>query len=129
MSESGRRSEDVTYLSKLAGVFGTRSLAKGVLVLGLMACSAVLEMVGIGIMFPFLQLLANPASALGKPWLKRIYDLSSAGDVDTFLIYLGIALVVFVIFKGLFTIAASYVTQRVIQNERALLSTSLVAAY
>jgi len=86
-------------------------------------------MVGIGIIFPFLQLLSSPGAGLNQPWLKRAYELSAAGDVETFLVYLSIALIAFVIFKSLFTVATTYVTQRVIQNERAMLSSYLVAAY
>lgn len=88
-----------------------------------------LEMVGIGIIFPFLQLLANPESALSKPWLKHAYELSAARGMDTFLVYLSIALVGFVIFKGMFSVTTAYVTQRVIQNERAMLSSYLIGSY
>lgn len=119
----------MNYVSRLITIFGTRSLLKGTLVFALIACSAMLEMVGIGVIFPFLQLLAAPEAALSKPWLKRAYELSAAGNTETFLIYLSMVLIGFVIFKGLFSVATTYITQRIVQNERARLSSYLIGAY
>lgn len=119
----------MSYVSKLARIFGMRSLVKGILVLGLIASSAILEMVGIGMIFPFLQLLASPEAALANIWLKRLYDMLAVPSTDVFLAYLGIGLVVFMVLKSIFLIASTYVSQRIVQNERARLSGQLFGVY
>jgi ATP-binding cassette subfamily C protein len=119
----------VSYVSKLIKIFGRRTLLKGILVLGFIVSSTMLEMVGIGMIFPFLQLLASPETALENAWLKRLYEGLAVSSTDVFVIYLGVSLILFMILKSLYLIGATYLSQRIVQNERARLSGQLFSAY
>ena len=76
---------------------------KGVFVLLTMIVGSILELLGIGLMLPILQIAVDPAETLEKNlWLSQTYDLLNFSTPSTFMIAL--CLLVFLVYlsKNLF---------------------------
>ena len=66
----------------------------------LMGITAALEMVGVGMFLPLLQLLATPESALENSGIVILADLFEVNDTQRLIIILSLLLFVFFAFKS-----------------------------
>lgn len=90
---------------------------------------AVAEALGIGLVFPFISLLGNPAPIVSNPLFKMIYEWSGAATLEQFVLMGAIALIAIYFAKNLY-LAFLYVWQaRFVSNLEARIGTDLLASY
>lgn len=100
------------------------------LVLALLTlAAAAAEALGIGLVFPFIGLLANPDPIMADPRMRAVFEWSGARTVERFVLISAVALIAVYLAKNLY-LALLYVIQaRFICGLEARLATDLLAAY
>jgi len=73
---------------------------------------AILEVVGIASVLPFMQIAANPGQLLENQWLSKIYHAFSFESEREILIASGILVLVLITVSNLFKIFASWLQQK-----------------
>jgi ATP-binding cassette subfamily C protein len=100
----------------------------GMIVL-MLALAALLEMVGIGALFPVVAVMQQPGLVQENPWLRALWlRAGSPAQVDFFLGMLG-ALLLFYLAKNLFLVALDAIQYRFLTRVQSRLSTRLMSAY
>lgn len=95
----------------------------------LMVASALLELLGIGMLPIFVAILANPDYVLNTPYLSKIFITFNITDFGG-LLYLGaITLGTTFIFKNIFIIFYRYIESKFIWNRYKLISSKLFKKY
>jgi len=79
------------------------------LVVLLLVVAAFVEMIGIGAVVPFLSAVADPESAVADGPLAMLYDLLGFTDPTRFIVFLGVAAAVAILFSNGFLLLTSYV--------------------
>jgi ATP-binding cassette subfamily C protein len=100
-----------------------------VALVGLLLFGSVLEGVGLGIMFPFIKLIAAPEH-LGEPGLLgRLYAFSGAPSAKVFLMLAAGALLLFFLFKNAVVLFNLRYALRFVGDAEAHLATTMLGAY
>jgi ABC-type multidrug transport system fused ATPase/permease subunit len=86
------------------------------LVLFLTFIVSFLEMVGVGVIVPFVNMVLNPTKILEYSFLKNFYLNFHFCCIKNFIIFLGISLVLFYIFRSLFNLFYLYRLTTFVQN-------------
>lgn len=89
-------------LGKLRSLFTADERRKGVWVLALIVCMAMLETVGVISIMPFLSVLGRPQVIHENYWLGRIYEAGHFTDEQSFMVVLGIGSIMLVVGSSLF---------------------------
>ena len=71
-------------------------LRQAYILLGMILIMALLEVIGIASIMPFMAMVANPEIVESNPWLNNIYTIMGFASTDQFLFFLGVG--VFVVF-------------------------------
>jgi len=90
---------------------------------------ALLEVVGIASVTPFLALVSNPSSALENRLLALLYDRLGLTSVNDFLIFLGVAALLVLTFSNAFTAFTTYHLTRFSYMRGYTLSKRLLVKY
>lgn len=116
-------------LRNLLQLFDRRERWQLVGLMALVFIGSVLEVVGIGILLPFLKLVGDPALALQHeqigPWLRRL----GIGEADALIVWTSIAMLLFLVFKGGYLLLATWVTYAFSYRKYLTLTRQLFAAY
>jgi ABC-type multidrug transport system fused ATPase/permease subunit len=117
-----------TYI-RVWGLLSRRERYQAVLLLFLIVVMGFTQMAGVSSVMPFISLAANPAAIETNSFLRRIYTLLGFGDVQQYLLFLGVvtlsALVVSIAIKAL----TAYTLTRFIEMRSYSLSRKLMASY
>ena len=95
----------------------------------MMLVAAGLEILSIGLVLPFLQLIEDPAKVMALPVLGKFLEGIAAVGRDRLLIYAAALLFGIVVFKNLFLIGLLYVQFRIAFNNERALSERLYRVY
>ena len=95
----------------------------------LMVLASVLEMVGVGLFMPLLQMLVVPGSMSSIPLLAGLYDNLNNPDEDRLLIYFCVAMVVFFAIKAVALGIIIYVQNRFVSQRQSLFAKRLLRHY
>jgi len=87
------------YLSKFLFVISARK-TKLLLILCLFLAISALDAVGIGLIGPFILMSTNPALIQSNAWLFKFYKYSDIGNINHFIAFLGLIIVIFFYFKS-----------------------------
>jgi len=101
----------------------------GVLVLAMVTVMAGLEVAGVLSVMPFLSVLGNPEIVRENPVLARVFEAFGFGSVDTFLIALGVASFLLILFSAAFGSITHYVMNRFIEMRRHSIGERLLETY
>ena len=71
-----------------------------------------LEAVGVASILPFIGLVSNPQLIQEQMWLAQIYLYFQFETTDQFITYFGISLVIFFVFKNIFTLVLTYLQSK-----------------
>lgn len=104
-----------------------RGLALGLTVLALAAALA--EALGIGAVFPLLNLLTKPAAMLADPRVLALYRWSGAHSYEQFVLLAASALLLLFVVKNLFLSVVYYAQARFVCNAEVRIGTDLLTAY
>jgi ATP-binding cassette subfamily C protein len=88
-----------------------------------------LETLGIGLIFPFIKLVLEPASVHEMPWVTAIYGPIAQGAERESLIALALGLLAVFVVKNLLLVVVYYTQARFVATNEALLARRLLRHY
>ncbi|MBY0471649.1 ABC transporter ATP-binding protein/permease [bacterium] len=119
---------------KLLYFLDSREKSRAFLLVFLIFIGAFLETVSIGLFFPFVALVNDPAMIESSQKLNALYKFSRVSSPSSFLIFLGLGMVGVILFKGLYLgflseIQARFLVNRQLSFERRILGAYLRSPY
>jgi ATP-binding cassette, subfamily B, bacterial PglK len=90
---------------------------------------AVLEVIGIASILPFMHLAANPKSITQNEWLNRVYIFMGFDSYTSMLIFTGIAMLTFLMLANFFTAFTTWLQYKISWDAAHNLSTRLLRTY
>lgn len=94
-----------------------------------MAVMALLETLGVASILPFMQVLTSPEIVNDNRWLAALYERGGFASRESFLFFLGIAILVMISFNNAFSAFTTWVMYRFAWSENHRLSTRLLSRY
>ncbi len=94
-----------------------------------MLLNSFLEIIGIGLLMPFIMLLGKPDSLGTNPWVGRIYHFFNFHDYRQFIIILAAAVIVIYIVKNILLFFISFWQTKFIFEKQASVMSRLFSAY
>jgi ATP-binding cassette, subfamily B, bacterial PglK len=94
-----------------------------------MVVMGLLEVAGIGSILPFIAAVANMDTVLANRYLRYLYDLLGFGSRESFVIFLGSAVLALLITRNLFFAVANWLVSRFTFRWRRNLSQQLLDRY
>ena len=73
--------------------------------------SSIIETAGISVLMPFIAIATNP-EMIETGWFGYFYDLFGFTDTTKFVIFFGIAIILFYIFRGFYSVFYNYILQK-----------------
>ncbi|HOJ98110.1 MAG TPA: ABC transporter ATP-binding protein [Termitinemataceae bacterium] len=95
----------------------------------LMFFSALIEMVGIGSILPFITILSNPESIHTNELLRFLYQFLHFSAVSSFIVFLGLAFVFFILLSNVSKALITYVAKKFTLLRIHKLSVKLLTKY
>jgi len=95
----------------------------------LMLTGAVLEAVGVGMIFPLILLIGDPGKVATMPIVEAVGEAVASGDSRMFLLIFSGTLFAFFVFKNAFVVFYTYVESRFLCGNEAALALRLAGAY
>jgi len=83
-----------------------------VLLVLMMVSTAIIEFVGIGLLFPYIKILSDPHFIHDNHFLNKIYDYLKFSSERQFLLFLGIFILLMVVLKGIMNVINIYAQSR-----------------
>ena len=114
---------------RLLELFSGRDRMHLLLLLAMMVIAAALEIIGIGMVVPFIGLLGNPNLIESNSWLRQAYRFSGLSTSNDFLLLLGLALLAIYVGKNAYLGLVTYVQSRLVFGKQAEVSRRLLAHY
>jgi len=90
---------------------------------------SVIEVVGIGAIMPFIAIATNPDLIAENKYLKYIYNLFQIDSEQSFIIYFGVLLIIFYVFRALYTVFHGYMINKFSMGKYLTLTNKLFSAY
>lgn len=90
---------------------------------------ALLEVVGVGAIFPFMNMIANPGFIQENKWLSAAYRALDFKDIHQFVLFAGFVLLGIFALKSAFSIFATWLQSRFVWGNFYRLSKRLVRTY
>ncbi len=116
-------------LRKLLTLFDRRTKKRAGLLLVLFVAGSALEAAGIGLVFPFIQLISDPGAVRSNAWLEPLYRFADPDDPNAFVLIMGGAIFTVFLVKNLYLAGLTWLKHRFIQTAQAELSTHLFGGY
>lgn len=88
-----------------------------------------LELLGVSIIYPFLQMMLMPSEMQGKWYVRWIYSLSSGVSEKTVFLVLGNSIMIVYLLKNIFMIFSAYVQNSFAAGFQRELSTKMLTSY
>lgn len=119
----------MSILHKLFFILTRREKVQILILAILMLAGAALETFGIGFIVPFISLVNNPQLIQEHKNLFLLYSLLGLGSFNKFLIFIGIAFILFYLFKNVYMLFLYFMQFIFIFKRQALLSARLFESY
>ncbi len=116
-------------IRKILFLLTSRERRRGALVLCMVIVMALLETAGVASVMPFLSVLGNPEVVHNNQILSFLYQGLGFESVDTFLMALGAAASVVIVFSAVFCTLTHYAMNRFIQLRRHSIGERLLETY
>lgn len=116
-------------LTKLGYIFDRRDKWKIVMLLVAVVIGSFLELLGVTIFMPFINIIEKPSTIQRTWYLKRAYDLFHFRSAEEFLIGLSVVIILIYIVKNVYLIIEKSYIYRFSYNTQMKLSTRLLDTY
>ena len=114
---------------KLFGLFSRGDITKLILLFAMMMGSAILEILGIGMIPAFVAIVANPKHVLENERFVSFFQFLNISSARELLIYGSVSFIGIFIIKNAYTLLFRYIEARFIYNRRYVLSHKLMRSY
>ncbi len=123
------RPEPRTTIGKILSLLTPRERKQGLLVLGLMLVTALLDTAGVASIMPFLAVLGNPELIRNNQLLAWLYERGGFASSNSFLFALGGGAFILVVVSAGIRITGTYATNRYAQMRRYTIGNRLLETY
>lgn len=118
-----------TLIAKLWSLFTIEEKRHAAVLLFLMLMGSLLEVVGVGLIFPVVAVLAAPEQIHTQPLLSWLYGAVAPSTQNQFIAIILVGLVGIFVVKNSFLAVSAYWQSRFVYLKQATLSTHLFSAY
>lgn len=119
----------IDTLKKLWTIFTPAERRQAGIMLVLVVLMAVVEMLGVLSLMPFLSVLARPEVVHDNHWLNLVYSRLGFADVRHFMFALGMASIVLVVGSSVFKTITLHLINRFVHLQRHAISARLLSRY
>lgn len=98
-------------------------------ILAICMAASLLEIVGIGLIFPFLKVVSDPQSIISNKWLKILYDASTLNSLKQFIVLAGILFSGYIAVKNGLLLLLSYLQSSIFKGIQLRTAQRLMRAY
>lgn len=119
----------IDLIRKVWGLFTPREHMKVLWLVGASILTAMLQVVGVASILPFLSLLAQPQLVFDNHWINFVYRLVGFSSSQIFLIFLGFVVFGLMVASNVLEAGTVALSQRFIWGTNHKLSTRLLKAY
>ncbi|MDY0304336.1 MAG: ABC transporter ATP-binding protein [Sphaerochaeta sp.] len=116
-------------LSKLRAILTRRQKQKSIILLLLFVVMALTQVIGVAAIFPFMNLVMDPGQLASNRALSFIYNLFGFSSSNSFILFIGIALFLFIILSNVVSALTVYARTRFVMGLNHELSSHLLAVY
>lgn len=116
-------------LKQLGYIFAFKDKMKIVLLLIMVVIGSFLELMGVTIFMPFIEVIMDPSTIEETPLLKMMYDWMKYESVETFLAFLAFIIIIVYVVKNVFLWIQQDLIVRFSYNTQRKLSTKLLSSY
>lgn len=116
-------------IERLQALLNARERRLSYALLGLMIVAGLTDALGVSSILPFMAVVGNPGLIQTNPWLHHIYTLLEFESANTFLVGLGSAALVVMVFSNAVSLASSSAILWFSYNVGHNLSTQILSSY
>ena len=116
-------------LLKIRTIYNKKQQIKFLFLFGLIVVSGFLELIGISLILPFINVVMNPEIIMTNRYLNFVYNFFHITDTTNFLIFLAFVLIASYIFKNLYMLVVYYFQYKVLYNAQKDISLQLIRYY
>ena len=114
---------------QLRALLSRREQRQALLLLFLMFVVGIMEMVGVGSIFPLIAVLSDPSMIETNTYMHLVYTTLGFADQTGFFIFLSVLVLAIIVLRTGFTIFANYGTLRYAQMRAHVISAKLLGSY
>jgi ABC-type multidrug transport system fused ATPase/permease subunit len=119
----------VRTIQKLLALLSTEDRRRSLLLLGMVVVMAVLDMIGVASILPFMTVLADPGMVADNRYLALIYQHFGFSSPKNFLAFLGLTVFLLLLLSTMFRAVTTYSLLRFSQMQEYAIGRRLVAGY
>lgn len=119
----------INFYKKVWNLLSKKDRKKSVFLLFLMIISSIFELVGLGVILPFLSIVGNPNIIKTNHYLNLLYNYYSFNKVADFILFIGILSFIAVLVSSLIKILTSFLQHRFVNFRRFSISDRLIRKY
>ncbi len=119
----------IQYIKSILGLFDRRTHWQLAGLSGLMLFTALLEMIGLGLFLPLLQIIADPNVLDTNPYIAKAVDVLGNGSLDRFTIVFAGLLLAFFLVKNLILFGLTLLQNVFVLKKQALLQGRILHNY
>lgn len=114
---------------KIRTIYTKKQQLKFCFVFILIVISGFLELIGISLILPFINVVINPEIIMTNKYLNFVYNLFHITDTTNFLIFLAFVLIVVYILKNLYMLVVYFFQYKILYNAQKDISLQLIKFY
>ncbi|HNR65770.1 MAG TPA: ABC transporter ATP-binding protein, partial [Atribacterota bacterium] len=118
-----------SFLKKLYEIFTPRERMQAVMVFFASLATAFVQAFGVASIFPFINVVMNPDIVGQNKWLSLLYNKLNFNDINSFILFLGIAVFLIVILSGTISAITTWAKTRFTLGKNHSLSRRLLTVY
>lgn len=116
-------------LIKIRTIYNKQQQLKFSFLFVLIVISGFLELIGISLILPFINVVMNPEIIMTNKYLNFIYNLFHISDTTNFLIFLAFVLIAVYILKNVYMLIVYYFQYKILYNAQKNISLQLIKFY
>ena len=116
-------------IRKLLSLLSPEERRRGYFLLSMVVAMAILDMVGIASIMPFMSVLSNPDVVVSNQYLAAVYRGMNFTSAESFLAFLGLSVFLLLLFSTAFKALTTYSLLRFSQMREYSISRRLVSGY
>jgi len=117
------------YVNKLNFLLTSKDKRMLVILLIMSVVLSFVEVVGISAIMPFISVASNPELIYSNEYINIFYDLLKFSDTKSFIIYFGISLICFYIFRAIYIVYHSYMMSKFAMDKYTQVANKLYHNY
>ncbi len=118
-----------SFLKKLYEIFTPRERMQAMMVFFASLATAFVQAFGVASIFPFINVVMNPDIVGQNKWLSLLYNKGHFTSINYFILFLGIAIFLIVIFSGTISAITTWAKTRFTLGKNHSLSRRLLTVY